>query len=98
MRNFKYIQNIFKKHKTELKQRFRAKELGVFGSYVKNKQSKKSDLDILVEFEEGQETFDNYMELKFFLERLLNTKVDLVIKDVLREEIKEDILAEVIYV
>ncbi len=98
MRGLKHIQSIFERHKRELRQRFKVKDIGIFGSYVNNKQRKKSDLDILVEFEEDKETFDNYMELKFFLEELLNIKVDLVIKDALREEIKEDILAEVIYV
>lgn len=84
-------------HKSEIRKRFNIKQIGIFGSYLKGKVRKKSDIDILVEFDEGGENFDNYMELKFLLEEIFQTKVDLVIKSVLREEIKEDILSEVIY-
>ena len=49
-------------------------------------------------FEEGYKTFDNYMDLKFFLEGILDAKVDLVLKNTLREEIKEHVLSEAIYV
>lgn len=87
-----------KKHLPEIKDRFKVREIGIFGSYIKGKAGARSDIDILVEFEEGGETFDNYMDLKFFLEDIFGIKVDLVIKDTLREEIKEDILIEVEYV
>ena len=87
-----------KAHIAEIKERFKVKEIGLFGSRIKGEAKKGSDIDILVEFEEGGETFDNYMHLKFFLEEIFHTKVDLVMKNVLREEIKEDILSKVIYV
>ena len=87
-----------KAHIAEIKERFKVKEIGLFGSRIKGEAKKGSDIDILVEFEEGGETFDNYMDLKFFLEEIFHTKVDLVMKNVLREEIKEDILSKVIYV
>ena len=45
------------------------KRIGVFGSYIKGSQKSDSDIDVLVEFEKGRKTFDNYMELKFFLEK-----------------------------
>lgn len=99
MNNLRDIMGVFAKHKNYLKQRFKVKQIGIFGSYVKGSRTRKSDLDILVEFEdEGFETFDNYMELKFFLEEIFNIKVDLVIRHILRQELKEDILAEAIYV
>ncbi|PXF57390.1 MAG: nucleotidyltransferase [Candidatus Methanogaster sp.] len=72
-------------------------EIGVFGSYVRGEQRVDSDIDILVEFEKGYKTFDNYMELKFFLEEILTSKIDLVIKTAIRDEIKQNILSEVIY-
>jgi len=87
-----------KTHLAEIKSKFKVKEIGVFGSRIKGKAKKGSDIDILVEFEEGHKTFDNYMELKFFLEELFNGKVDLVLKSALKEEIKSYILPEVIYV
>jgi len=73
------------------------KRIGLFGSYVRNEQNKESDIDVLVEFEEEKVTFDNYMHLKFFLEDLLGHKVDLVIRDDLKPQLKPYILKEVEY-
>lgn len=73
------------------------KRLGLFGSYVRNEQKRKSDIDILVEFEKEKITFDNYMHLKFFLEDLLGCKVDLVILDDVKRQLKAYILREVEY-
>jgi len=73
------------------------KRMGLFGSFVRNEQKRKSDVDILVEFEMGKITFDNYMHLKFFLEDLLDHKVDLVIRDDLKPQLKPYILKEVEY-
>lgn len=93
----KKVANELKKHLPEIKKRFFVKEIGVFGSQIRGEARKRSDIDILVDFEKDGETFDNYMELKFFLEDIFCAKVDLVIKNALREEIKEDILLEVEY-
>jgi len=98
MNSLKDIVEVFAKHKSQLQSRFKIKEIGIFGSFVRGFETPKSDLDILVDFDKGGETFDNYMELKFFLEGIFNTKVDLVIRHVLRPELKHDILAEVVYV
>lgn len=73
------------------------KKVGLFGSFVHLNQNAKSDVDILVEFVRGGKTFDNYMELKFYLEKLFHRKVDLVIKDALKARIKSRVLAEVKY-
>jgi predicted nucleotidyltransferase len=59
-------------------------------------QSKDSDVDVLVKFD--RKTFDNYMDLKFFLEDTLKTKVDLVLLDTLKPQLKSQILDEVDYV
>jgi len=91
------ITDILKKHLPEIKTRFRIKNIGVFGSQIRGEANKKSDIDILVEFENGYKTFDNYMDLKFYLEELLGSKVDLVLKDALKEELKPHILSEVVY-
>ena len=88
----------FRKHLPKIKEKFKVKEIGIFGSQIKGKDKKESDIDILVEFQEGYKTFDNYMELKFFLEDLFKCKVDLVLKSALKERIKPYILSEVIYV
>ncbi len=50
--NLKRITDILKEHKEELKEKYEVKEIGIFGSYVREECKEKSDLDILVEFEE----------------------------------------------
>ena len=69
----------------------------MFGSFVNNKQKDNSDVDILVEFKKGKKTFDNYMDLKFFLEKLFNRNVDLVVKEALKVKLKSNILKNVKY-
>lgn len=58
--------------------KYDVKKIGLFGSFVKNKQHKNSDIDIIVEFKKP--TFDNYMDLLFFLEKTFRRKIDLVIE------------------
>ena len=69
------IKKILKQHNALLK-RYTVKKIGLFGSFVRKTQTKRSDVDFLVELEEP--TFDNFMELAFSLEKLLGKKVDLV--------------------
>lgn len=71
--------------------------IGLFGSFIHSSQRNKSDVDILVEFHPSKKNFDNYMELKFFLEKLLQRKVDLVIKKAIKSRLKSHILNEVTY-
>lgn len=73
------------------------KRIGLFGSYIRNEQGPTSDVDILVEFEKGKITFDNYMDLKFFLEDLFKCKVDLVMQDAIKPDLKPYILGSVKY-
>jgi len=80
-----------------LKKKYCVKRIGFFGSFVRSEQKETSDVDVLVEFEKGAKTFDNYMNLKFFLEEIVGRKVDLVIIDALKPDIKDRILEEVKY-
>ena len=73
------------------------KEIGLFGSYARNEQTPESDIDILVEFSKGRKSFHAYMQLKLFLESTFKKKVDLVIKEAVRPELKRSILNGVIY-
>jgi len=73
------------------------RKIGLFGSYVRNGQKSESDMDILVGFESDKKTFDNYMELKFFLEDLFNCKVDLVIIEAVKPDLKQYIFGSVRY-
>jgi len=81
-----------------LKERFHVRELGVFGSFIKGRQTKGSDVDILVTFDKGHKDFFNYMRFKICLEELTGMKVDLVMKDALKPRFRERILNEVEYV
>ena len=97
MKRIDEIKEALKKHKGELRERFRVKEIGVFGSYVKGEQKKASDIDILVEFEEPIGLFQ-FIDLEENLSNLLGTKVDLVSKKALKPRIGEHILKEVVYI
>jgi len=83
-------------HRDKLK-RYGVKRIGLFGSFVRSEQTPGSDIDVLVEFERGEKTFDNYMDLKFFLEELFACKVDLVVKEAIKPALKESILESVNY-
>ena len=90
------IINLINKNHQEIK-KFGVKRIGLFGSYVTNKQKPESDIDLLVEFKKGEKTFDNYMDLKFYLEDLFSCNVDLVVREALRIELKPNILKSVKY-
>ena len=63
----------------------------------REKKEKDSDLDVLVVFEEGQKTFDKYMDLKFYLEDLFGREVDLVTEKALKPQLKDIIMNYVVY-
>jgi predicted nucleotidyltransferase len=77
--------------------RFGVGRVGVFGSFVRGDTNAESDVDILVEFEEGKKSFDNFMALAFFLEDLFGRKVDLLTPESLSPYIGSHILNEVEY-
>jgi hypothetical protein len=69
--------------------------IGLFGSFVRGKQTPASDIDILVDFDPSRHSFDNFMELSFFLEDLFGRKVELVTQESLSPHIGPRILREV---
>ncbi len=71
------------------------KRLGLFGSFVHGQQRVESDVDLLVEFEPGQKTFDNFMQLALLLEDVLQRRVELVTPEALSPYIGPYILKEV---
>ena len=97
MQNVEDIKRTLSAHKAELKNNFKVKTIGVFGSYVRGEQKRKSDVDVLVEFEEPVGLFE-FMDLEMYLSKLLGVKVDLVSKKALKPHIGEHILKEVIMV
>jgi len=95
MKTREEIKEILKKYKPFLKKKFKVKNIGIFGSYVREEESEKSDIDILVEFYVpiGWE----FIDLKEFLEKILGKKVDLVTVNALKPQLKDSILREVVF-
>ncbi|MCA9998124.1 MAG: nucleotidyltransferase family protein [Anaerolineales bacterium] len=80
-----------------LEQLYKARLKGVFGSYARGEQHTGSDVDILVEFQEGATLFD-LVNLQYFLEEQLAKKVDIVSERAVRPEIKSSIYNDLVLV
>ncbi len=91
------VKEILQKHKDEIVQKYKVKELGIFGSFVRGEQEKMSDVDVLVEYYELPGLLE-FIDLEIYIEKLLRKKVDLVEKEGIRPELKKRILDEVIYI
>ncbi len=74
---------------------FGVKGIGLFGSFLKGTATENSDVDLLVDFIPEEKNFDNFMDLSFFLETLLERKVELVTRQSLSKYIGPHILKEV---
>ena len=93
------VKSILREHKAEVVQKYRVREIGIFGSFVRCEQKRRSDVDILVEFDPRNiPGLLKLIELELYLEKLLRKKVDVVIKSGIRPELKKGILKEVIYI
>ncbi len=87
-----------KLHKNELS-KFGVTHVGLFGSYVRNEQSKNSDIDLLIDFKQSEENFDNFMAVVDIFEIIFkNEKIEVVTKNGLSPYIGPTILKEVLYV
>ncbi|BAS55254.1 DNA polymerase beta domain-containing protein [Leptolyngbya boryana NIES-2135] len=96
MKNLEEIRQWLVQHKPILQERYQVKELGIFGSYVRQEQTETSDVDLLVEFSEIPSLL-KFVTLENYLSDSLGIKVDLVHKSGLKPRIGERILAEVVY-
>lgn len=72
--------------------------IGLFGSFVRDEHNESSDVDMLVDFRPGEETFDHFMELCFFLERIFHRHTEVVTRESLSPYIGPHILKTVEYV
>jgi len=72
---------------------FGVRSLALFGSVARGEERADSDVDLLVTFE-GPATFDQYIDLKLFLEELIGRRVDLVTEGGLREALRPAIERE----
>lgn len=95
MKTFEEIKDILLQNKEELERTFGVREIGIFGSYVRNEQNEKSDADILVSFKEPIGLF-KFIALENYLSDLLGIKVDLVTRKALKPFIGKRILQELV--
>lgn len=99
MKTLEEIKTELEALKPVLKKRFQVETIGVFGSYCRGEQVKKSDVDILVTFAEPNDVdLLDFIGLKRYLSRKLEMKVDLVTEKALKRSIRNKILQEAIYV
>lgn len=96
MKTLEEIEQWLVQHKSVLQERYKIRELGIFGSYVRQEQTETSDVDLLVEFSETPSLL-KFVNLENYLSDNLGVKVDLVHKGGLKSRIGERILAEVVY-
>ncbi len=75
---------------------YSVKEIGLFGSFSDNSFTEDSDIDILVELEKPIGW--RFFSLEIFLEKTFGRKIDLVTKNALKEQIKDNILRQVNFV
>ncbi len=91
------ILSSLKKLKREVAREYSVKKIGLFGSVSRSEETEQSDVDLLVEFSKPV-GFVTFMRLENFLSERLGERVDLVTSDSLKPVIRQDVLAEVIYV
>ena len=93
----KQILRALRHHEATVKARYRVKELGLFGSFVRGEETATSDVDILVDFDTSATLFD-LVGLALYLEDALACKVDVVPKRALRPELRAAVLREVVLI
>lgn len=91
------ILKIIRETRPELADRFGVERLGLFGSFVREEEKRRSDIDLLVSFRRDIDLFE-FLDLKEFLQERLHHKVDLVMDSALKPAIGKRIRAEVQYV
>jgi predicted nucleotidyltransferase len=97
MKTIKEIKKQLETLKPVLKEKYQVETLGIFGSYTRGEQKRKSDLDIIIEFSEPNDIdLFKFIELRLFLEDELHVKIDLVEKDTIKPRLKNQILQEII--
>ncbi|MDO9514008.1 MAG: nucleotidyltransferase domain-containing protein [Elusimicrobiota bacterium] len=87
------------KENREVLKKYTVKKIGLFGSFVQNRQKVSSDIDFVVEF--NKPSFDNLIGLIDYLEKLFGRKVDVLtsegVKNIRVKKVAEDIKRNLIY-
>ena len=97
--NKEVILNILKAEKPNLERDFFIQQLGLFGSFVSETQTAKSDVDIAYEMKQGHYLgFDDKVKLQGYLKTKLNRKIDLVPLKYMNPAIRIKVDSQIIYV
>ena len=96
MTNIREVLTKLESLRPELQRRYKVREIGIFGSWVRG-EHETSDIDVLVDFEEGADLFD-WVGLALYLEEIFGCPVDVVPRRALRPEIREAVLEQVVKV
>lgn len=94
MKTLPEIKHLLAQHKPMLVKKYHINRLGVFGSYVRGEQQAKSDLDILIDYDDAP-TLLTLIELEYYLSDVMGVKVDLVTAKGIKRQLKDGILKEV---
>ncbi len=97
MTDRKEILKILQDLKDEIKGIYHVKNIGLFGSFIRDEQKRESDIDVLVDFDEKADFFD-LVGLSLFLEDKIKESVDVIPQRALRKELKDAILKEVSFI
>jgi uncharacterized protein len=95
MKDFEKIRDVLSDKKEFLRNKYRIKEILIFGSVVRGEEGDISDIDILVDFS-APIGFFAFLELEEYLQQILGRKVDLVSRKALKPKIGERILKEAV--
>ncbi|MBN1134588.1 MAG: nucleotidyltransferase family protein [Methanosarcinaceae archaeon] len=89
------IKFLIKEHKDEIRQMFRAEIVGIFGSYARGEDKVGSDIDVLVNFDDGATLFD-LVGLDDYFEKMFGLPVDVVSMRALHPMMKNEVLRELV--
>ncbi len=90
------IRLLILERKDEIKEKFKAEIIGIFGSYARGEEKEGSDIDVLVRFGEGASLFELVGGLGDYLEDLFGISVDVVSERALHPMMKDDVLRELV--
>ena len=87
-----------KNNKSFFYEKFGVTRVGIFGSFVRDEQTSSSDIDMVVEMEKNRKNIHSFLQLKRFLEKELDTQIDLGFENTLKPSVREKIKGQIIYV
>jgi hypothetical protein len=92
------ILDAIRKHR-DILLKYKVREIGLFGSFVRGEQEDRSDIDLIVDF--GEPSIENFMGLSSFLEKLFGKKVEILtpagVESIRINHVKEEIKRSIVY-